>query len=71
MSELSPYAKAEILATVLHELSDHLPQAWGMLPLVYQEEVRRALSVCAVDHEDLYSEDIESIKEFFSNAASA
>lgn len=63
--KLSPQAKAEILASVLHQL-EHMPKVWAKLSKKYRKAILRTLSDCSIWHEDLTKKDLKHIREWFS-----
>ena len=64
---LSGNAKAEILGSVIHLLSGHMPKLWKRLPKWYQESIRVSMWHCAIDADALSKKDIKDIQEFFSD----
>ncbi len=57
--ELSAEAKAEIMAGVLHEIGDHMPEVMKKLPRRLQKSIRRVLQDCGIWHADLTKKDIK------------
>jgi hypothetical protein len=62
---LSPQAKAEILSTVLHELSCNLRKDFKKLPRKFQKLVHRTMRDCAIWHEDLSKKDLRNMREYW------
>ena len=61
---LSNVAKAEILASVFHLLSDHQPKVWAKVPEWLRAQIRQAMFDCSVDYRDLTKEDITRCVEY-------
>lgn len=70
IDKLSSEAKAEILASVLHEIGDHMPEVMKKLPRRLQKNIRRALHDCGIWHDDLTKKDIKLINEWFNDGKS-
>lgn len=66
IDKLSPAAKAEILASVLHELECGMAKKFAKLPRKFQKLVNRAMRDCGIWHDDLTKKDYRQIQEWFA-----
>jgi hypothetical protein len=64
LNQLSPTAKAEILASVFHLLSSHQPEVWAKVPKWLQSQINQAMNDCSIDIDELSSKDISKIQAY-------
>jgi hypothetical protein len=63
--KLSMAARTEILANLLHEILDHMPDITERMNQKYKNRVAKALNDCGVEIDELTEADIQSVKEYF------
>lgn len=64
--KLSLVNKAEILASVIHTLTSHMPEVWAKVPKSYQKQLRRALADCSVGIEEFTEKDLKQLRAYFA-----
>ena len=57
-------AKAEILASVFHLLTDHTPEVWRKVPAWLRAQIRQAMSDCSVDYRDMSEKNLDLTVEY-------
>ena len=65
VDRLTAQVKAEILATVLHELSCTRRKDFKKLPQAFQKLVQRTMRDCSIMHDDLSKNELRQMGEYF------
>lgn len=62
--ELSPVAKAEMLAATFHLLSDHMPKVWAHVPPWLQSQIKQAMFDCGIEFKLFSKRDLRLCVEY-------
>jgi hypothetical protein len=65
--KLSLVNKAEILASVVHILTSHMPDVWKKVPKWYRKQLSFAMYDCSVDMKEFSEKDLRQIRAYFKD----
>lgn len=61
---LSSTAKAEILASTFHLLTDHSPKVWKRVPAWLRAQIKQAMADCSTEYRDFTQAELKTVTDY-------